>query len=193
MRQTFMHTYTTVIPASTRAICKRERTFVSREGEEARALFSEQLLVTKFLAPAAPHALIPRPRLAALLETVTKRPLTLVSAPAGSGKTTLLSQWVRALSKEASLVAWLSLDEEENDPLRFWTYVITALDRVQPGAYSDLLVRLRARPTLSLPSLPTALINRLAQSQEEEVLLVLDDIHLISDETVLTALAMLLE
>ncbi len=194
MRQTFAYTSKTVKQTSTQATCKRERACESPgwRGEEGCVLFSEQLLVTKFSAPAAQHALIPRPRLAALLDVVAKRLLTLVSAPAGSGKTTLLSQWTRALMKAAFLVAWVSLDEEENDPLRFWTYVLTALDRMQPGAYSDLLARLRTRPDLALSSLPTALINRLAQSQQQ-MLLVLDNFHMISEDGLLTAFATLLE
>ena len=159
------------------------------KGEE---LFRNQLLATKFFVPVASHALIPRPRLAALLDTATKRPLTLISAPAGAGKSTLLSQWVRELPEEVFRVAWLSLDKEENDPVRFWTYLLTALGRMQPGAFSDLLVLLRTRPNFSLSYLPTVLINRLAQS-EEQVLLVLDDFHIIVDQTIQGALATLLE
>jgi LuxR family maltose regulon positive regulatory protein len=91
-------------------------------------LIQSQLLATKFYIPVAPGTLISRPRLTALLDESLKRPLTLVSAPAGFGKTTLLSAWVQSLKARTPLVAWVSLDEEDNDPLSFWTYILSALD-----------------------------------------------------------------
>ena len=154
--------------------------------------FVDQLLLTKFFLPVSSHALISRSRLFGLLDEGLQHSLTLVSAPAGFGKTTLLSSWLQARPENAAQVAWVSLDEEENDPLRFWMYLITALDRVQPGVYSDLLGLLRTRPALSLSSLPAALINRLAYSREQ-VLLVLDNFHVICEETLWTAFAMLLD
>ncbi len=159
------------------------------KGEE---LFRDQFLETKFVVPAASHALIPRPRLMALLDTCPRRPLTLVSAPAGFGKTTLLSQWVQALPQESIPVAWVSLEEQENDPVRFWSYVLTALDRVQPGLCTDLVTRLRTQPSPALPGVFTTLINRLVQSTQQ-MFLVLDDYHLITDQAVHTAFASLVE
>ena len=104
---------------------------------------SDQLLATKFFVPASSHALIPRPRLTALLEEGMQYRLTLLSAPAGFGKTTLLSDWLQSRSPEGPPVAWVSLDEGDNDPVRFWTYVLTALDACQPGLSSQLLAFLR--------------------------------------------------
>ena len=95
-------------------------------------LVQSQLLATKFYVPVAPGTLIARPRLTALLDKSLKHPFTLVSAPAGFGKTTLLSAWVRSQEARHPLVAWVSLDEEDNDPRLFWTYVLTALNMRRP-------------------------------------------------------------
>jgi len=159
------------------------------KGEE---LLRDQVLATKFFVPVASHALIPRPRLAALLNACPRRPLTLVSAPAGFGKTTLLSQWVQALSPESIQVAWVSLDEQDNDPARFWRYVLSALDRLQPGMCTDLVIRLRTQMSPGLPGLVTTLINRLVQIPEQ-ILLVLDDYHMITDQAVHTSFTSLIE
>src|SRR5438105_4476898 len=105
-------------------------------------LLENQLLVTKFYVPVASGPLISRPRLIALLEESLKRPFTLISAPAGFGKTTLLSAWVRSQEARHPLVAWVSLDEEDNEPRLFWTYVLTALNRLQPGRFTALLMEL---------------------------------------------------
>src|SRR5437879_3721851 len=74
------------------------------------------LLVTKFFVPVAPGTLIARPRLTALLQESLKHRLTLVSAPAGFGKTTLLSAWAQSLPASYLRHAWVSLDEEDNQP-----------------------------------------------------------------------------
>src|SRR5205085_231389 len=78
--------------------------------------------------PSPSHTLIPRPRLTAQLNASLQHKLTLTSAPAGFGKTTLLSAWVQSLPSGNPHVAWFSLDEGDNDPLRFWEYALTALD-----------------------------------------------------------------
>ena len=105
---------------------------------DASPLFHDQLLATKFVIPASSHALIPRPRLTALLNMSLECPLTLVSAPAGFGKTTLLSTWVQSLPPERPRIAWVSLDEGDNEPVLFWMYVLTALDSQQPGLCTQI-------------------------------------------------------
>src|SRR5437016_2602737 len=87
-----------------------------------------QLLATKFYRPVISRNLISRPHLSTLLDESLKYPLTLISAPAGFGKTTLLATWIPSLPTNKPLVAWVSLDEEDNDPRLFWTYVLSALD-----------------------------------------------------------------
>src|SRR4051812_7464340 len=89
-----------------------------------------QLLATKFYIPVPPNTLINRSRLSVLLDKSLSHPFTLVSAPAGFGKTTLLSTWARSLQDYNPL--WISLDEEDNNPRLFWTYVLSALDTQQP-------------------------------------------------------------
>jgi LuxR family maltose regulon positive regulatory protein len=153
----------------------------------------DQLLATKFFIPSSPHALILRTR---LLELLTKKglecKLTLVSAPAGFGKTTLLSNWVHSLPPERARVAWVSLDEGDNEPVLFWRYVLTALDRAQPGLCTELVAYLDTQQAPPLRSILQALINRLAE-QPEQFLLILDDYHLLGEQAIHTTLTFLLE
>lgn len=109
-----------------------------------------QLLATKFYVPVAPGTLISRPRLSVLLNESLKHPFTLVSAPAGFGKTMLLSAWVQSLSANNPLVAWVSLDEEDNDVRMFWIYVLSALAMQQPERFTSLLKYLQSPQAPSL-------------------------------------------
>src|SRR4051794_10775600 len=97
-----------------------------------------QLLATKFFVPTAPGPLITRPRLSTLLDKGLSHPFLLVSAPAGFGKTTLLSTWAQSLQAPNLRICWVSLDEEDNDPCLFWTYVLTALDLQHPHHFQPL-------------------------------------------------------
>ena len=96
------------------------------------------LLAAKFHRPAAPRHAVPRPALIARLNDglAAGRPLTLIAAPAGYGKTTLAAEWVAGLGRP---VAWLALDEADDDPLRFCTYFVAALQRVHPAIGAKLL------------------------------------------------------
>ncbi|MFL5658751.1 MAG: LuxR C-terminal-related transcriptional regulator [Ktedonobacteraceae bacterium] len=160
-------------------------------------LLRDQLLATKFFVPSSSHPVIQRPQLSPLLNQGLRRKLTLISAPAGFGKTTLLSSWAQSFSQEnpeAPRVAWVSLDEGDNEPVLFWTYALTALDTQQPGLCAQLLAYLQ---TLQAPQPPVryvlqALINTLA-SRTEQFLLVLDDYHLITQNEVHSSLTYLVE
>jgi LuxR family maltose regulon positive regulatory protein len=154
-------------------------------------LFQDQLLTTKFFAPASSQAVIPRVRLFALLDEGLSRPLTLVSAPAGFGKSTLVSTWVQSKPTERPLVAWVTLDEGDNDPLRFWSYVLAACERCQPGVFRPLLTVLR-KQQFSPPSLLTALLNTLAD-HSEPLLLILDDYQAITEATIHASLSSFIE
>lgn len=90
------------------------------------------LIRSKFLPPAPPARAVSRPRLLEKLTSGRGRPLTLVCAPAGYGKTTLLSQWVAEAVTTDS--AWVTLDAGDADPSRFWTYLLSALSEIAPGA-----------------------------------------------------------
>ena len=87
-------------------------------------------LTTKLYIPLVRAELVSRPRLVVRLNAALHRKITLISAPAGFGKTTLLSQRVGCCGRP---VAWVSLDKGDNDPARFWTYFIAALQTVQAG------------------------------------------------------------
>jgi LuxR family maltose regulon positive regulatory protein len=105
-------------------------------------------------------------------------PVTVISAPAGYGKTCLLASY--AASFHASTI-WVTLDASDNDPVRFWTVLLTALDRRVPGTLNRVLPLLRARqPSVSEVGL-WALLERLS-ALESPTLLVLDDYHLLSPQ-----------
>jgi LuxR family maltose regulon positive regulatory protein len=134
---------------------------------------------------------VPRLRLAEVLSEVLARGLVLVCAPAGFGKTALLAQWVQ---DSRYPVAWLCLDVGDSDPARFWRYVIAALDRARPGLAGRVGPLLGPPPPRSFEGLVTALINELAaQPGADEVVLVLDDYHLIDSGPVHASVAFLLE
>jgi LuxR family transcriptional regulator, maltose regulon positive regulatory protein len=138
-------------------------------------------LVRSKLAAQAPRAgLIPRVGLQALLQANLSAKLVLLDAPAGSGKTTLLAQWRAAVGPRR--VAWVSLDRGDNDPTRFWIYVVEALRSVEPGVGATALGVL-GRPTVDLHRevLP-GLLNELS-GVGSELVLVLDDYHLITNRS----------
>ena len=103
------------------------------------------------------------------------RKLTLVSAPAGFGKTTLVTEW---LSRLEHPVAWLSLDEEDNDPARFLSYLVAALQTVDPDVGQAAQAMLQSSQPPAPESLLASLINDIAATSRP-FLLVLDDYHLI--------------
>jgi LuxR family transcriptional regulator, maltose regulon positive regulatory protein len=147
---------------------------------------SGELLATKLFAPRPRPGFVARPRLVEALDDGLARGLVLVSAPAGSGKTALLADWARRRP-----VAWLSLDAGDNDPVRFWRHAIAALDRARPGL-AERVLPLLGPPPPSLEGLATALINQLA-AEPDQVVLVLDDYHLIDTAAVHASLTFLLE
>src|SRR5215211_2057752 len=85
------------------------------------------LMATKLYVPKLRRGLVARPRLLQRMGNGAEAKLTLVSAPAGFGKTTVLATWLQEASAEGRGVAWLSLDAADNEPVLFWTYVVTAV------------------------------------------------------------------
>ena len=149
------------------------------------------LLATKLHVPRSRPGLVPRPRLTAKLGDGLNRGLVLVAAPAGYGKSVLLSEWARDMGRP---VAWLSLDEGDNDPVRFWRHVLAALDLTRPGIAGRLGPLAGPPPPPGYDALVSALINDVvAEPDLPDVPLILDDYHLISSETVHASVRFLLE
>ena len=117
--------------------------------------------------------------------------LTVLAAPAGFGKTTLLTEWLATLPPGAPSVAWLSLDRRDNDPSLFWTYVVTAMRTAVDGLGSDAL-QLLASSSPSTEAALAALLNDLG-GRPEDLLLILDDYHLIEAPDVHEGMTFLLE
>jgi LuxR family maltose regulon positive regulatory protein len=179
---------------------------------------STPLLQTKLYIPPIRSALISRPRLIERLDSGLGPgcKLTLLSAPAGYGKTTLLGEWVHAEDKSkeyrvgsikegtparnptsysllpAPSFAWLSLDEEDNDPSRFWSYVVAALRAVRQDIEEVVQTAFQSPRPPPIEAVLTGLLNQIAQDPHPLVL-VLDDYHVIHSSAIHQSLAFLLE
>jgi LuxR family transcriptional regulator, maltose regulon positive regulatory protein len=154
------------------------------------------LLETKLYVPRSRRGLVLRPRLSERLDRGTASKLVLVSAPAGFGKTTLLAEWLAArpsaLADDERSAAWLSLDRADNDPASFWAYVITALRTVASGVGESALSLLDAPQPSPIETVLTTLLNDLG-AVAGEIVLVLDDYHVIDAREVQDAMAFLLD
>jgi LuxR family transcriptional regulator, maltose regulon positive regulatory protein len=149
------------------------------------------LLATKFYVPPPRPKVVNRPRLIERLDEgfLLGRKLTLVSAPVGYGKTTLVSEWVAYCKRP---VAWLSLDEGDNDPARFLTYLVAALQTIAENIGAGVSRSLQAPKLPPIESILTGLLNEIS-TFPRQFTLVLDDYHLIDSKTVNNALTFLLE
>ncbi len=174
------------------------------------------ILVTKLYVPVPRLDTVPRPRLLARLNTglAANCKLTLISAPAGFGKTTLLSSWIAGLrlpvedgaqtgaatqatgqnpkSAIPNRVAWLSLDERDNDPVRFLTYLVAAVQTLAPDVGTGVMAALQAPQPPPPEVLLAALLNDIAGTSSP-CILVLDDYHALDSPSVDAALAFLLD
>ncbi len=150
------------------------------------------ILTTKLYIPHTHPNQVPRPRLTARLNDATRRKLTLICAPAGFGKTTLLGEWQSSQSSCRLPVAWISLDEGDNDPNRFWAYFATALEYMEAGRGKSTVALLRTMPPPSTELVLTSLINSVMEISEDFAL-VLDDYHVISAEHIHHGLTFLLD
>ena len=159
---------------------------------------SDILLATKLHIPQARGALVGRPRLLERLDEglAQARRLTLVCAPAGYGKSTLLGEWAAQLPRAGVNVAWISLEEKENQPERFWSYFLAALS--SPAALRQAGVGESMRQALTSPAPPpmegllAGLLDELLDTGER-VVLVLDDLQAITDPQVHSDLVYLLD
>ncbi len=165
------------------------------------------LLRSKYRVPSRGPTAVRRPRLAQQLSVASRGALTVLAAPAGFGKTTVLTEWLATLPAGAPCVAWLSLDRRDNDPALFWTYVVTAIQSAvrtanqsamptalqteEEGVGSEALQLLAASAPAAEAAL-TALLNDVG-ARPEDLLLILDDYHLIEAPEVHDGLTFLLE
>jgi LuxR family transcriptional regulator, maltose regulon positive regulatory protein len=144
------------------------------------------LLDGKFRVPAAGADVVHRDRLSALIEQATERPVTVITAPPGAGKTVACAGWAAARARSRR-IAWLSLDEADRDPTRFWSCMAAALAAGGTTLGASLVPRSRE----ARDDLPGDLVNSV-RKLSGSVVLVLDDVHVLADSDVLPGLALLI-
>ncbi|GHO78946.1 LuxR family transcriptional regulator [Ktedonobacter sp. SOSP1-85] len=147
------------------------------------------LIATKHTHPQLPSILVRRERLLQEMDKVLTHRLLLLSSSAGSGKTTLLSTWA---SRSPHIVGWLSLDEADNDPTRFWASVITTLRICLPEISDIALAMLYTPQPPPLSTILITFINEILRSSNE-IILILDDYHVIEDQAIHEAMLFLLD
>ena len=150
---------------------------------------STPILATKLYVPPPQPRVVHRPRLIERLNEGLHRRLTLICAPAGFGKTTLLSEWLAGWERPA---AWLSLDEGDSDPTRFLTYLVAALQTVAADIGEGALGMLQSPRPPPTETVLTTLLNEIT-TIEDEIVLVLDDYHVVDAKPADDALSFLLE
>ena len=148
------------------------------------------LLDSKTRVPAGRPGAVPRPRLTGALAAAPRAALTVLSASAGFGKTTLLTEWLATLPVDGPDVAWLSLDARDDDPSRFWTYVLAAVRTVHPEVGGAAQALLDKGPPDE--AFLTDLLNDLGDL-DRDLFLVLDDYHLADGPAVTDGMVFLLD
>ncbi|HEY7126077.1 MAG TPA: LuxR C-terminal-related transcriptional regulator [Ktedonobacterales bacterium] len=163
------------------------------------------LLLTKLAPPPARPGCLRRERLFERLDAGIARRLVLVATPAGYGKTTLLSSWYAAhavlpVSPHEPALAWLTLENAENDPARFWRYVLRALQQARKETPDHPLLALEMSPRASTETFLTALLNAFsaprgspALATPGETVLILDEYQVITNQAIHSAVTFLLE
>ncbi|MGE5418163.1 MAG: LuxR C-terminal-related transcriptional regulator [Acidobacteriota bacterium] len=147
------------------------------------------LLWTKLNVPQSGNRMVTRTRLNSKLGQTLKYPVTLVAAPAGYGKTTAVAEWLRHSSVSS---AWISLDTDDNDLVRFWRYVLTALNNMLPGVADRAWTGLASTFSPPIQSLLTLLIDDMSQLQDDHFL-ILDDYHLIEHADIHESIAFFIQ
>lgn len=150
---------------------------------------SISILSTKLYIPQTRKRSIFRPRLIDRLNEGLQVKLLLVSASAGFGKTTLVSEWVATIGHRT---AWLSLDEQDSDPIRFWVHFIAALQTISSDIGKDILNVLQSPQSSSIDALLVSLINEI-DTKSDDFIMVLDDYHLVENPAIDEAVAFFLK
>jgi LuxR family maltose regulon positive regulatory protein len=148
-----------------------------------------KILATKLYIPSSRPEIVYRPRLIERLNENLHSKLTLISAPVGFGKTSVLSEWI---PKSPHCVTWLSLDKDDNESIRFWTYFISSLQGLRSDLGKDALSLLQTIPAPSINSILLTLINDIT-TFSDTFAMVLDDYHMIDSKPIDQALTFLLE
>jgi LuxR family maltose regulon positive regulatory protein len=150
------------------------------------------LLSSKYRVPIQRPGVVGRRRLTERVDAVaTGAALTVLSAPAGFGKTTLLTEWLAEAAKHNTAVAWLSLDERDNDPFLFWTYVVTAVRAAAP-TIGDAALQLLASSSASTDAALAALLNDF-DDYDGNLVLAFDDYHVIESREVHVGMSFIVE
>lgn len=168
-------------------------------------LLSTKLYIPRHQPLSQQATLVTRPRLIEQLEEGLSGKLTVLAAPAGFGKSTLLGEWIDKIESSQTvesqplsrpIICWLSLEESDNDPIRFWLYFIAALQSMNPGLSLDTPTLLQSPEPPPLETILTILINDLSAWSLEyasRIALVLDDYHVITAPAIHRSLAFLLD
>ena len=137
----------------------------------------------KLAVPSVRHGVVDRPRVRRALDAGGAASLTLVAAPAGYGKTTAVRAWCASLD---AALAWVTLDDGDNDPVLLWRYVATAVDRVRSGLGRGALRRLGVAGG-PVEVAVDELMNGVA-ALGSELVVVLDDLHAVTSEECLSSI-----
>ena len=133
------------------------------------------------MPPAVRRSAVHRPALLRLLGNATARRLVLIGAPAGYGKSTLAAEWYQRLRDDGAIVAWLSLDAEDNEPSAFAYHLVCAIESAAPSLGRDALELLKASSLLPARSVVSSLLNAVSEI-DSETYLFLEDFHVVSDQ-----------
>ena len=175
----------------------QSNTHITGSSTTAIPMQFEALLLPKLQVPRLQKSLLPREHLLDLLDKGLEHKLTLIAGPAGYGKTTLVGQWITRQRARANspCIAYLALDEGDNDPISFWRYIIAACQQFRPQLGQEalqLLLAHRLPPFKPLHMMLTSLLNELS-GLEQPAVLVLDDFHVIGPSQVTETFSFLLD
>jgi len=154
-------------------------------------VLTSPLLEAKVHVPRPRASLVARPRLSQRLDRITESKLTLISAPAGFGKSTLLAGWLATPRDDGQIAAWLSIDQADDEAALFWSYLISALRTAVPGIGETSLSLLES-PQSRIDGVLAPLLNELS-AVPNDVVLVLDDFHLIHAPDIQEGIAYLVD
>ena len=170
----------------------KQQNDIDLNGQKDKYIISDLLLATKLHVPIPRSRLVHRLRLIQQLRKVMERSLTLISAPVGFGKSTLLSEWLTSCDNQ---VAWLSLEPQDDEPTRFFSYLLAALQMNILHQAVTSQVANRPLHSSSIEAVLTLLINDLERRSvtQEHMILVLDNYQFITDESIHQALSFFLE